>query len=180
MWQAVETTNCAADKLVLTVRGIFETNTYEVAIPKIGPPMMQHKHVLPVSASNGHRVGNIRGVCFTEFSVIHFAEGDCLMLADLAVYGTGDIEYRDHFYVFSKGHIVELLSDAGDLEAGLRSGKVNTDAAVRGREILIRRQHETFTDWWSEPTRKHGFHQRLVENGKSVRVYCFVMDEDLL
>ena len=133
-----------------------------------------------VSVPNGHRVGKIRGRCFTEFSVIHFAEGDCLMLTDLAVYGTGDIEYKDHFYVFSKGHIVELLSDEGSLAVGvLRTDEVNTDAAVRGREILIRRQHETFTDWWSEPTRKHGFHQRLVENGKSVRVYCFVMDEDL-
>ena len=135
MWQAVETTNCPVDKLHSQSGGIFETNSYEVAIPKTGPPMMQRKHVLPVSAPNGHRVGKIRGRCFTEFAVIHFAEGDCLTLTDLAVYGTGDIEYKDHFYVFSKGHIVELLSDGGSLAVSgdLRTDEVTTDAAVRGK-----------------------------------------------
>jgi hypothetical protein len=118
------------------------------------------------------------GRCFTAFAVVHFAEGDCLMLTDLALYGTGDIECKDHFYVFSRGRIVELLADEGYLAVGtLRSHEVNTDAAVRGTEILIRRQHDTLTDWWSEPTRDQVFYQRLVENGRSVRIYSFVVDD---
>jgi hypothetical protein len=178
VWQPANVTNCAGEAVGFFVRGMLETNVYKVEIPKTGPPMMQKSHVVSIHLLGGRRVGVIKGRCFDAFTVFHFAEGDCLMLTDLATYGTGDLEYKDSFYVFHSNKVAELFSDEGDLEVGLlRSTDVNTAAAMRGKELLVRRRHTTFSDWWSGPTKGHRFGRRLVENGSMLQIYCFQLDE---